>query len=98
IRDDLVTGVQTCALPIFLKEGRIEVAAIGEELHNVYARVVMKPWGTVRVEDVRAEGVSGKLTAAGTAQIDGLTFKQAQGQVRIEIGRASCRERGRDWE
>src|SRR5206468_1711219 len=34
-----------------LRRGRIEIPAIGEELHDAHLRVDIKPWGTVNVRD-----------------------------------------------
>jgi translocation and assembly module TamB len=68
---------------IVLHDGRFEMPTIGEEFHNVHARVIMRPWGTLRFDQIQAEGLTGRMRAEGVAQLEGLTFKQAQGSITI---------------
>jgi translocation and assembly module TamB len=68
---------------IVLDKVIFESPALGEEFHNVHARLIMNPWGTWRFDQISAEGLTGKMTAEGTAQVNGLTFKQAQASIRI---------------
>src|SRR5258708_29541190 len=77
IRDDLVTGVQTCALPIYrLKAAIAEFAEPAAECAN--------PDFTIpRLQNSRRAVVSQAL-------LRGVNSKLAVAQ---EIGRASCRER-----
>ncbi len=62
----------------------VEVAALGQPLHDVSARVSMKPWGTVRVDDVRASGATGRLTASAQAVFAGLALRSATADLDVE--------------
>src|SRR5207244_5938266 len=91
IRDDLVTGVQTCALPICLLLRRelrrlTRVEADGDELElasGVERERAQRPYEAVQHE--RAEH--------RTAVVD----ERQDHRPLPEIGRASCRERGEMW-
>src|SRR5207253_4982113 len=91
IRDGHVTGVQTCALPIFL---------LVKVLHRVAARLgqVVELGEVVllvgRVLAARRDVHGGVLLAqaAGRERVAALLAELGQRQV-LEIGRASCRER-----
>src|SRR3712207_8415656 len=78
IRDIGVTGVQTCALPIFRPQ-------LAERFGAVTARVVVDEDGVLRdiaaVRDLRQDGGGRQLVEA------------CGGPHGREIGRASCRER-----
>src|SRR3712207_8934765 len=79
IRDIGVTGVQTCALPIFrgFGEGAVALGAVLVDL--AHRRVAQRGLELVEVDQV----VVGPLGADDLREV-------AQGR---EIGRASCRER-----
>lgn len=66
-----------------LREGTVQVAALGEELRDVRASVTLTPDGQVRVEDVAARGGHGELAADATAKLDGLELAEAIANVRI---------------
>src|SRR5205823_9571584 len=95
IRDKLVTGVQTCALPIFMTTEGNEGNPGGDAI------LVFAPDGTestfaTDLSDPRgiAFDPSGDLLVAelkASAQGDILKFSTN------EIGRASCRERVKKW-
>src|SRR5690606_40174463 len=94
IRDFHVTGVQTCALPIF--GGRDLLVVDGREVEQGAGDVALVRVG--RLEDAVAVGVAAQL---GTGRIrpldlsDDLTEGVAPATaVGLEIGRASCRESG----
>src|SRR5205823_9723745 len=88
IRDKLVTGVQTCALPIWLTVGQI----VGEPLR-------MHGLARGRELDRRVEelfdrvGLRGELRYRYPHELSG-GQRQRVGLARAQIGRASCRERG----
>src|SRR5688572_33305514 len=77
IRDLTVTGVQTCALPIFYATGEVQarqrLAASGISSRHSLHSLVLGGGGTV----VRAES----------------SFFTTRKSNRAKIGRASCRER-----
>src|SRR5947208_6771259 len=92
IRDDLVTGVQTCALPILTARAGARArdrhaasarADLGGAVLNAHALVA--PAGT-------AAAAAADTDAAGGGGLDRApaTHKNA-----VEIGRASCREKGK---
>src|SRR5207244_4658999 len=94
IRDDLVTGVQTCALPIF-EDG---VPVVGHLRRQRDAHV-----GAAEVEPAAGEGeeVGGTVGVEMAAGPGAEARREAERRRRTpraaaaEIGRASCRERGR---
>src|SRR5207244_4852083 len=85
IRDDLVTGVQTCALPICARAAH-GLAFPGDE----GAHYALNPGEafaeTYRMLNVASAVVRWALVAP--------SFYPDAGALRSEIGRASCRERG----
>src|SRR5207248_6056968 len=86
IRDRTVTGVQTCALPIFA----------GGDGALVTATLLVTPDEALGV-DVGGAGASGTgnagLVIAGGVNGGGNGFDSGGGGGATEIGRASCRER-----
>src|SRR5207244_5453096 len=94
IRDDLVTGVQTCALPIYTadrgaREGRADPPAPPRDRRTPLRRRRVPPYLRVRH---RPRGRSHPRRR--------LRLLRGQGGAVPggEIGRASCRERGSMWE
>src|SRR5205823_7722280 len=95
IRDKLVTGVQTCALPISLVN---------------YAKLIVQELrdNMVRAEgDYSPDKINGKIQQAELAKVHTMLVVGARDMqagaisVRLhgkEIGRASCRERVQIWE
>src|SRR5258708_24166843 len=79
IRDDLVTGVQTCALPIF--HGR-QTTTDGPTTSTPR----LPPGGS---RDLHARGGRRRSDGGGRRQDSG-----PEASDRRQIGRASCRERG----
>src|SRR5258708_10913213 len=78
IRDDLVTGVQTCALPISLNDMR------DQEDHQL-GLVDIRGGGTEKMSDDRDISQQRHLVRVERARVTH--------QASEEIGRASCRER-----
>jgi translocation and assembly module TamB len=81
VSPDLKTG--TFDGDVRLSKGLLEIPAVGEQFHDVAARFTVRPWGTLRLEGVRARGGDGQLVASGIAQLDGTRLKQAQLDVDI---------------
>src|SRR2546429_1737439 len=79
IRDVAVTGVQTCALPIFIDRGQLDPDA---EI-------------TVYVPELAGSGYAGALVRHVYDMRSGVRFGEeyANPDSDIQIGRASCRER-----
>src|SRR5687767_15259003 len=80
IRDKLVTGVQTCALPIF------EAGDIAGEQRHLKSR-----GDAARVDPHEAGGRERKQRGPARGELD-VDIEDQREAVR-EIGRASCRER-----
>src|SRR5207247_4226166 len=89
IRDPLVTGVQTCALPISLTE--LSAALRGESAAIVLAaeRRIAKPASPQ--EMTFGDGAAGALLGRGAPIA---TYVASRSTHADQIGRASCRERG----
>src|SRR5205823_8412087 len=94
IRDKLVTGVQTCALPIYWGFDEYDVAAQGQISHHLSLR------------DGEVDRFSFPFRYVWPSELDlmaqlaGMKLRERWGGWRREpftsekIGRASCRERG----
>src|SRR5690606_39942578 len=88
IRDFHVTGVQARALPIWLQAGR-------------QARVEICP--QARMEERRQAGMEGgrqtRVEARGQIGVENRTAQRlaARRQAAQQIGRASCRDSGKQW-
>jgi translocation and assembly module TamB len=68
---------------IAVDHGVFESPAIGEEFHDVKTKIIMRPWGTWRVLDLEASGVTGRMRASAMAHVDGFQLRDAEGHVRI---------------
>src|SRR5205823_8942881 len=97
--DKLVTGVQTCALPIcrVAGEGRLDAGeAVGILPDDPLAR---------RLQVAQGDGAAVGLAQPGEAVVGGELYDRAQrvggvqpeGAEQGQIGRASCRERVGVW-
>src|SRR5207244_6118504 len=86
IRDDLVTGVQTCALPIFNERGYVQV----DELLRTSAPGVLAV-GDVAATPLQLAHVAFTEGIAAAERIAGIDVPPIQ--YANKIGRASCRER-----
>src|SRR5205823_10342441 len=97
IRDKLVTGVQTCALPIYQRAGTIQSANVqlGTLLNAALRRVLGEVTFTQVVRDER-ESLMRKIRDQLDREADAYGIQVVD--VRIQIGRASCRERGQGAE
>src|SRR5207245_6178840 len=93
IRDATVTGVQTCALPIFSFAGTVPTSGKTLTIHTPDGLAVsLTHLGSIAVarDDAVSEGsVVGTVGPSGTAE-----FTEPHVHLGIQIGRASCRERG----
>src|SRR5438552_9584558 len=84
IRDDLVTGVQTCALPIYVTDGR----TLARQNHTIAAQqpllLQVLPCEGPAVSHVSADSTRSRI-------------RSATSRLGRKIGRASCRERVERW-
>src|SRR5207244_10185383 len=79
IRDDLVTGVQTCALPIWRSAAALTTVATMDVTRHRLGRTFRRPMGEHR--------------HAGRSRSARRPADQFITTLSTEIGRASCRER-----
>src|SRR5690606_40326728 len=91
IRDFHVTGVQTCALPISLV-----CSASGEEGSVAGAKLEMEGRLRSRAGAAVPPPNSCALTKAGKAVKTAAPSSTTKRRATPQIGRASCRERGKD--
>jgi translocation and assembly module TamB len=54
--------------------GRFELASIGGEFHDASMKLTFTPDGIVKIENVKASGMSGRLEAAATARLQNLAL------------------------
>src|SRR5207248_7526782 len=82
IRDRTVTGVQTCALPIWFRVERLSV------LSTTLRRSTRNP---------RPAGPCAGAAASAALQSASRSRTRPSVRWAVKIGRASCRERGEGW-
>src|SRR5207244_5447337 len=93
IRDDLVTGVQTCALPICARRTRCSWR------RSRASSALPRSGSSSSIEPGAAMNPSLLVVALAAAVLYELGRRRlGGGRSRREIGRASCRERGWDSE
>ncbi|HEY2511277.1 MAG TPA: translocation/assembly module TamB domain-containing protein, partial [Polyangiaceae bacterium] len=68
---------------IALSDGRFELASIGGEFHDVAGRATFLPGGAVKIEEVKASGMSGRVEAAASVRLHGAAFAAANATVLI---------------
>jgi translocation and assembly module TamB len=73
---------------VTLRDGRVDISALGEELHGVSAKMTFSPDGTVKVQDLVAFGTTGKMTGEGSARLDGTSLVEAAAKVEVKKGEA----------
>jgi translocation and assembly module TamB len=71
---------------LVLDQVSFELAGPGQEFHDVHAKVVLRPDGTLRADDVRAGGLTGTIKGNAEASFDGLRLRRAMASVNIPKG------------
>ncbi|HEY2510235.1 MAG TPA: hypothetical protein VGI39_05245, partial [Polyangiaceae bacterium] len=71
---------------ILVDQGRFDSPAVGEEFHDLKARIFMKPWGQWNVNELSARGTSGRFTASAFAKLDGFHLVGGEAHLRIPQG------------
>lgn len=66
-----------------LREGKLQVTALGQEYHGVEGKLDLSGDGVLRLDHLRARGTTGLVMAAGVARMDGLRLDSARASVRI---------------
>jgi translocation and assembly module TamB len=69
---------------INVRDATFEVPNAGGEFHAVRARISMDPFGTVHVNDLSANGATGRFSASATVKLDGLHLRSADAKVHID--------------
>src|SRR5207244_5117819 len=90
IRDDLVTGVQTCALPILI--ANVSAGTYTVDITMPSFKTLSRKGLAISGGDRAALGVL-ILEIGGTQEVVNVTADAPLLQAQSEIGRASCRER-----
>src|SRR5207244_7225322 len=91
IRDDLVTGVQTCALPIYVS---LRDDAVERSADRAVTDVLR---GHVRASRCRLDRERQRAALGGDTIVFELRDRSLLFELLVEIGRASCRERVEWW-
>jgi translocation and assembly module TamB len=73
---------------VSFSDGVIDAPSMGENFHAVKARVTLTDDGVVKLQDVEASGLSGRLTASGSARLDGTTLRTAE--LSLDINKRSA--------
>ena len=71
---------------ILVDKGRFDSPAVGEEFHDLKARIFMKPWGQWNVSELSARGTSGRFSASAFAKVDGFHLLGGEAHLRIPQG------------
>jgi translocation and assembly module TamB len=75
--------VQTVDGVFDLNDGVFQIPQIGQEFSQAKAHLVVTKSGEVQIDDVSANGATGRLTASGTMLLKGFVFASAEGTVRV---------------
>ena len=75
--------VQTVDGTFDLKDGVFQIPQIGQEFSQAKAHIAVVRSGEVQIEDVSANGATGRLTASGTMLLKGFAFVSAEGAVKV---------------
>jgi translocation and assembly module TamB len=67
-----------------LEDGALQIPSIGQQFHDVTAGVRAEPGGILKIENVSARGLTGRLRAAASARLQGLSLYAADAKVRID--------------
>lgn len=82
-RLDLIPGATKLAGFVRVREGVLQVPALGQQLKNLEAHVDLAPSGNVRLSGGSVEGLSGRAYFAAAAKLDGLSLVAANAKLRI---------------
>ncbi len=79
-------GTATMSGVLTLDDGLIQLSSTGQEFHKAHAKLSLLPGGLIRLDDVTALGLSGKVMASGVARMNGLRLGEARLDVKIPKG------------
>jgi translocation and assembly module TamB len=66
-----------------LRDGVLQIPAIGQEFRDIRAQVTAAPGGLVKVEHVQLRGRQGRVRAAAAMRLEGLRLRTARAKVGI---------------
>jgi translocation and assembly module TamB len=69
-----------------LTKGVFYVPQLGQEFTGAHLHVIAKETGEIRVDDIGASALSGKVKGWARARFDGVTFKDAAAELTIKKG------------
>lgn len=69
-----------------LRDGVLQIPAIGQEFRDIRAQVTAAPGGLIKVEHVQLRGRQGRVRAAASARLEGLRLRTARAKVGIVEG------------
>src|SRR5207244_6257604 len=97
-RDDLVTGVQTCALPISSSlVGRLGMGWLADRFPKKYVMLLIYVLVASAIPLLFLVGTPGAIYLFAVVFGIGLGGEYMLIPLMAEIGRAACRERGELW-
>jgi len=68
---------------VVFREGKVQLAALGDEMNDVRATVTLQPDGTIKVDDVFARSLDGQVKADAVVKLKGFALDSAQANVKI---------------
>ncbi|MET0592658.1 MAG: translocation/assembly module TamB domain-containing protein [Polyangiaceae bacterium] len=83
-RIDLVPhGAPKLQGKIALDRGKLQLARLGEPLRDVNLHVTLAPDGVIRLDDLKAQGTTGRINAKGVVRMNGFQLSGARASIRI---------------
>jgi translocation and assembly module TamB len=83
VRLRLAPGRSTLDGRIAVREGVVQVPAIGQEFRDIRADLVLRPDGVIELRRASARGLTGRVHAAAAARLDGLSLAALRARVKI---------------
>ena len=68
---------------VVFREGKVQLAALGDEMQDVRATVTLQPDGVIKVDDVFARSLNGHVQADAVVKLKGFALESAKANVKI---------------
>jgi translocation and assembly module TamB len=68
---------------VVLRDGAVQIAAIGEELHDAQMTITLSPDGMVKVEKLTAKAIEGELSGDAEAKLRGFGLENATANLHV---------------
>jgi translocation and assembly module TamB len=81
VRVDPATHTVVPQGALAVQDGAFELVSLGGPFHDVSGQAVFSPDGVVRIGNVSAHGMTGRLAAAATARMDGHGLSALRGEL-----------------